>query len=99
MEKNSAVPETLSSWRKHGVVLTMVLGFTVLIWLAVRSYHDAPHIPKRVISAAGETLFTGQDILAGQQVFLKYGLMDNGSGSPAASREDSAMSVAGGKLR
>ena len=79
MEKNSPVPETLSSWWKHGVILTMVFGFTVLIWLAVRSYQDAPPVPDKVVSASGEPLFTHQDILAGQQVFLKYGLMDNGT--------------------
>ncbi len=30
------------------------------------------------MTAATSVLFTGDDILAGQQVFLKYGLMDNG---------------------
>jgi nitric oxide reductase subunit B len=79
MEKDSLVNETLSPWWKHGVILIMVLGFTLLIWLAVRSYRDAPPIPEKVVSVSGETLFTGQDIQAGQQIFLKYGLMDNGS--------------------
>ncbi len=79
MENNSAVPEKLSSWWKHAAILIVVFGFTVLIWLAARSYRDAPPIPDRVVSLAGEPIFTGQDILAGQQVFLRYGLMDNGS--------------------
>jgi nitric oxide reductase subunit B len=69
----------LSSWWKHSVILILAAGFTVLIWLAIRSYRDAPPIPDRVVSASGETLFAGQDISAGQQVFLKYGLMDNGT--------------------
>jgi nitric oxide reductase subunit B len=71
--------EALSSGWKHAVIVTVILGFTVLIWLAARTYHDAPPIPARVINAAGETIFTREDILAGQQVFLKYGLMENGS--------------------
>jgi len=79
MENSSAVPETLSSWWKHAVVLTVVFGFTVLLWLAARSYRDAPPLPDRVVSLSGEVIFTRQDILAGQQVFLRYGLMDNGS--------------------
>jgi nitric oxide reductase subunit B len=79
MEKNSDSPETLSSWWRHAVIIIVVLGFTLLIWLAVRSYRDAPPVPDRVVSVSGELLFTGQDIMAGQQVFLKYGLMDNGT--------------------
>jgi len=71
--------ETLSSGWKLAVIATVMLGFTVLIWLAVRTYLDAPPIPARAINAAGETIFTRDDILAGQQVFLKYGLMENGS--------------------
>jgi nitric oxide reductase subunit B len=57
----------------------MIFGFTILIWLAVRTYTDAPPIPEKVVGPGGEILFTGEDIQAGQQVFLKYGLMENGS--------------------
>ncbi len=57
----------------------MIFGFTVLIWVAVRSYHDAPPIPAKVVGVTGATLFTRPDIVAGQQVFLKYGLMENGT--------------------
>jgi nitric oxide reductase subunit B len=57
----------------------MLAGFTVLIFIAVLAYRDAPPIPDRVLSTSGETLFTGQDITSGQEVFLKYGLMENGT--------------------
>ncbi|MGE5817836.1 MAG: nitric-oxide reductase large subunit [Deltaproteobacteria bacterium] len=57
----------------------MVVGFTILIWLSVRTYQDAPPVPQRVVGPSGETLFTREDILAGQSVFLRYGLMDNGT--------------------
>jgi len=57
----------------------MVFGFTILIWRSVETYSDAPPIPTRVVGPAGEIVFTGEDILAGQQVFLKYGLMENGT--------------------
>jgi len=57
----------------------MVVGFTILIWLSAKTYQDAPPIPERVVETSGEIIFTREDILAGQSVFLKYGLMDNGT--------------------
>jgi nitric oxide reductase subunit B len=59
--------------------LILVFGFSVLIWQAVMSYRDAPPIPETVVGLSGETIFTGSDIRAGQEVLLKYGLMENGS--------------------
>ncbi|HEX7549569.1 MAG TPA: nitric-oxide reductase large subunit, partial [Candidatus Methylomirabilis sp.] len=72
-------PEQLSPWWRHTVILILVLGFSVLIWQAVMTYRDAPPIPDTVVGPSGERIFTGNDILAGQEVFLKYGLMENGS--------------------
>lgn len=71
--------EKLSPWWRHAVLLTLVMGFSILIWLATRSYKDAPPIPETVVTQSGETVFSKKEILAGQQVFLKYGLMENGS--------------------
>ena len=71
--------EKLSPWWRRAVILTLVIGFAVLIWLSTKSYQEAPPVPDKVVNAAGETLFTREDILAGQQVFLKYGLMENGT--------------------
>ncbi len=71
--------EQLSPWWRQVVILVLLLGFSVLIWQAARTYTDAPPIPERVMSASGETIFTGADIRSGQQVFLKYGLMENGT--------------------
>ncbi|AJE04687.1 nitric-oxide reductase large subunit [Geobacter pickeringii] len=79
MAERTTPVETLSPWWRNSVILVLVLGFTVLIWIAVRSYQDAPPIPDRVVSGDGTTIFTGADILAGQQVFLRYGLMENGT--------------------
>jgi nitric oxide reductase subunit B len=69
----------LSAWWWIGVVITVIAGFSVLIYISVKAYHDSPPIPEKVVNAAGDTVFTGADILAGQQVFLKYGLMENGT--------------------
>jgi nitric oxide reductase subunit B len=62
-----------------GVAITMVVGFSVLIWIGVRAYHEAPPIPHSVVTAEGRLVFSGADIRAGQEVFLKYGLMENGT--------------------
>jgi nitric oxide reductase subunit B len=71
--------ETLSPWWRRASVLTMALGFSVLILLTVKVYREAPPIPDKVTGPDGSVLFTGEDIRDGQQVFLKYGLMDNGT--------------------
>ncbi len=69
----------LSPWWKIGVIVTMIIGFSVLIFVATLAYKDAPPIPAKVANAQGGTICTRDDILAGQQVFLKYGLMENGT--------------------
>src|SRR5947209_6947782 len=40
---------------------------------------DAPPIPTRVTDTSGRGLFTGRDILAGQEAFMRNGLMEYGS--------------------
>ena len=57
----------------------MVVGFAGLIAITLLAYRNAPPIPARVVDAQGAALFSGDDISDGQAVFLKYGLMDNGS--------------------
>ena len=57
----------------------MAAGFAVLILLTVKAYQNAPPIPTRAVDPSGAVIFTGEDITAGQEVFLKYGLMDNGT--------------------
>ncbi len=70
---------SLSPWWRHAVILVMIGGFATLSYITVRTYADAPPIPARVVDDAGRTLFTGEDILQGQEVFLKYGLMEHGT--------------------
>src|SRR5262245_60683518 len=77
--KRGLKPEELSPWWKHTVVLIMAFGFTILIWRSIQTYSDAPPIPQRTVTDAGATVFTHDDIVGGQNVFLKYGLMDNGT--------------------
>ncbi|MEO9131342.1 MAG: nitric-oxide reductase large subunit, partial [Sphingomonas sp.] len=69
----------LSPWWLRAVGIVMVLGFAGLIAITMLSYRNAPPIPARVVDAAGQTIFTGDQISDGQAIFLRYGLMDNGS--------------------
>ena len=78
-QTNPDAAESLSPWWRRGVIIILIFGFTVLIWLAARTYTDAPPIPGKVIDRSGATVFTRTDILAGQEVFLKYALMENGT--------------------
>ena len=79
MEENKKSSEKLSPWWRRSVIIVLVVGFSVLIWMSVRLYEDAPPIPENVVGPSGETVFTRKDILTGQEVFLKYGLMENGT--------------------
>src|SRR5215471_7793389 len=63
----------------QAVILVFLFGFLVLGFLAYRTYTGQPPIPGRVTDAAGNVLFTGQDIREGQGVFLRNGLMEYGS--------------------
>jgi len=58
------------------VALTGLFGLILMGWL---TYRSDPPIPQTVVSAAGGVVFTGDDIRAGQKVFLKNGLMEYGS--------------------
>ena len=71
--------ESLSSWWKAAALGTMAAGFAVLILLTVKAYQNAPPIPDKFVDPAGAVVFTADDVIAGQQVFLKHGLMDNGT--------------------
>ncbi len=72
-------PAPLSPWWRRAVLLVMALGFTLLGLVTVKTYQGAPPIPAKVVDAAGRLLFTGDDIIQGQEVFLKYGLMEHGT--------------------
>lgn len=72
-------PEALSPWWPRAVAIVMVLGFAVLILLSMMVYQNAPPIPARAVVPDGEVVFTSDDVSAGQAVFLKYGLMNNGT--------------------
>jgi len=71
--------DRLSPWWRRASLFTMLFGLSVLVLLTTMVYHEAPPIPDRVVGPDGSSIFTRADIRDGQEVFLKYGLMDNGT--------------------
>ena len=61
------------------MILVMIAGFSVLSFVTVLTYTNAPPIPVQAADAMGNVVFTGADIHHGQEVFLKYGLMEHGT--------------------
>jgi nitric oxide reductase subunit B len=79
MSRSQSRPMVVSSlWWQVGI-LTFVVGFAVLAYLAYRIHADQPPVPLRVTTERGNVLFTGADIMAGQHVFQKFGLMQHGT--------------------
>jgi nitric oxide reductase subunit B len=58
-------------WRWLGLIF--VLSFGALGYLGWQIYLSAPPIPKRVATADGEVLFTGEQIQRGQQAWMAAG--------------------------
>jgi nitric oxide reductase subunit B len=63
----------------QAVAIVFIFGFFVLGFLAYETYSGEPPIPDRVVDPGGHVLFTRADILNGQSVFLRNGLMEYGS--------------------
>ncbi|MGE5295320.1 MAG: nitric-oxide reductase large subunit [Solirubrobacterales bacterium] len=72
-------PMVVSRWWAQIAILTFLAGFTVLGLMAYKVHEERPPIPANVLDESGQVIFTGQDILAGQHVFRKYGLMQHGT--------------------
>jgi nitric oxide reductase subunit B len=71
----------LSRWWRYGVGGVALIGLSVLTWIAVNTYSGGvgTPIPALVVDPNGQTVFTGADIISGQQVFQKHALMENGT--------------------
>jgi nitric oxide reductase subunit B len=64
---------------KHGLILTMLFGFTVMLVGGAYIYKTRAPIPARVADGSGGILFTAADIEKGQELFRKRNLMNYGS--------------------
>jgi nitric oxide reductase subunit B len=79
MIATSTEAPSISPWWRHSAILVMIGGFSILSFVTVLTYTNAPPIPDQVTDGAGTVVFAGADIQKGQEVFLKYGLMEHGS--------------------
>ncbi|MBM3318704.1 MAG: cbb3-type cytochrome c oxidase subunit I, partial [Candidatus Eisenbacteria bacterium] len=64
---------------KWAAIVCFVLAMAVLLIGGHFANRHAPPYPGRVLGPDGAQLFTKADILAGQDVYQRYGLMDHGS--------------------
>lgn len=71
----------MGSERKLWITLGLVVGggFLLLGFFGREVYRQAPPIPERVVTDSGRTLFTGEQILDGQQVWQNLGGQQVGS--------------------
>jgi nitric oxide reductase subunit B len=60
-------------------ILTFVVGFAILGYLAYRVYAEHPPVPRATVAPDGAVLFTRDDVFQGQLLFEKYGLMEYGT--------------------
>lgn len=79
IEQTQTSTHSVSPWWRVGVLIAMITGFSILIGMTISAYRVAPPTPGKVIGQDGTMIFTGDDIRAGQEIFLKYGLMENGT--------------------
>jgi nitric oxide reductase subunit B len=75
----SRSPTLLAKAWLQATLLTFLIGFAILGYLALRVYEDHPPVPGRVVSETGELLSLADDIRNGQELFLTYGMMQYGS--------------------
>ena len=66
----------ISSMWLQIAVLTFVIGFAVLGYLAYRVHAEHPPIARQTVGPRG-VVFTEEDVMAGQHLFQKYGLMSD----------------------
>jgi nitric oxide reductase subunit B len=60
-------------------LLTFVLGFGVLGYLAWKLHAELPPVPGRVVDETGQLVWTAEDVMAGQHLFQRLGLMEYGT--------------------
>jgi nitric oxide reductase subunit B len=69
----------ISRWWMQGAILTYIVGFSILGFLAYLGYAQQPPLPARVLDANGSLIMTRADILDGMNVFERYGVMEYGT--------------------
>jgi nitric oxide reductase subunit B len=79
MNNGSRRPMIIAPAWMQGMLLTFVVGFAILGYLALDVYQEHAPVPERIVDEGGKEIFTGAEITRGQEAFLTYGLMQFGS--------------------
>ena len=74
----SGAPLVSRAWVQV-TALVLLCGMAILGFLGYRAYTADPPIAAQVRTADGRVVFTGDDVRAGQALFLHKGLMEYGS--------------------
>jgi len=64
---------------KWAAILCFVVAMVVLLGGGIAMKKDLPPYPGKVVSPDGQVLFEKANIIAGQDVYQRYGLMDQGA--------------------
>jgi nitric oxide reductase subunit B len=64
---------------KWAAIISFVVSMLVLLWGGYFAKDRLPPYPGKVVDQEGRVLFQKPDILEGQDVYQRYGLMDHGS--------------------
>jgi len=64
---------------KWAAILCFFVAMAILLGGGVYMKKDLPPYPGKVVGPSGEVLFQKSNILAGQDVYQRYGLMDHGA--------------------
>ncbi|MEW6673228.1 MAG: cbb3-type cytochrome c oxidase subunit I [Thermodesulfobacteriota bacterium] len=64
---------------KWAAIISFVVAMAILLGGGVVMKKDLPPYPGKVVGPDGAVLFEKKDILAGQDVYQRYGLMDHGA--------------------
>ena len=87
MSNGSRPPMDVSPLWLQSMLLTFVIGFAILGYLALQVHSEHAPVPGRVVDETGRPLMTREEILQGQEAFLTHGLMQFGSVSPVTGLE------------
>ena len=64
---------------KWAAILCFIVAMVILLGGGVYMKKDLPPYPGKVVDETGDVLFEKSDIIAGQNVYQQYGLMDQGA--------------------
>ena len=62
-----------------GLIALLLASFSVLLWMGGEIHRQSPPMPERVVTTAGQVLYTRADIETGRQVWQSFGGQQLGS--------------------